>query len=145
MARTLLISPSRPRKCKTAALRQNSDATKISLACRWKFVYCGTLCWLRKIVKGCAQVWLLATMSQIFVNPQRAKDLEGYLKTLPKGAKVVSRHLVTWGVLLAARQGNKAKFLEVIEGATVEKQSQIFGGYRRGNCREIRIAHRSNI
>jgi len=84
-------------------------------------------------------------MSQIFVNPQRAKDLEGYLKTLPKGAKVVSRHLVTWGVLQAARQGNKAKFLEVIEGATVEKQSQIFGGYRRGNCREIRIAHRSNI
>ena len=39
----------------------------------------------------------------------------------------------------------QSQILEVIEGATVEKQSQIFGGYRRGNCREIRTAHRSNI
>ena len=57
----------------------------------------------------------------VFADPQRSNDLEGYLKTLPKGAKVVSRHFVTWGDLQAARQENNAIFLEVTEGATVEK------------------------
>ena len=33
----------------------------------------------------------------VFTNPKRPSDLDKYRNTLPKGARVVARHVITWG------------------------------------------------
>ena len=58
---------------------------------------------------------------KVFADPQKPKDLDKLLATLPKGAKPVSRHIVTGGDLHAARQDATAVFLNVDDNATVEK------------------------
>ena len=61
------------------------------------------------------------TYLTVFADPQKPKDLEKFLTTLPKGAKPVSRHIVTGGDLQAARQAATAVFLDIDEHSTVEK------------------------
>ena len=61
------------------------------------------------------------TYMKVFADPQKPKDLDKLLATLPKGGKPVSRHIVTGGDLQAARQDAAAVFLNVDDNSTVEK------------------------
>ena len=61
------------------------------------------------------------TYMKVFADPQKPKDLDKLLATLPKGAKPVSRHIVTGGDLQADRQDATAVFLDVDDNSTVEK------------------------
>ena len=58
----------------------------------------------------------------VFNDPQRPADLESFLKTLPKGAKVVARHLLTWGDFQSMQllEGRDV-VLSVSENFSVEK------------------------
>jgi hypothetical protein len=61
------------------------------------------------------------TYLTVFADPQKPCNLEKFLTTLPKGAKPVSRHIVTGGDPQAARQDATAVFIEVDDNSTVEK------------------------
>ena len=59
----------------------------------------------------------------VYANPQNQLPLDSFLATLPKGAKIVSRRLVTRGdVDAAARDGaENTKFLDIAQMDKVEK------------------------
>lgn len=60
----------------------------------------------------------------VFTDPQRPSDLDKYINTLPKGAKVVARHVITWGEFQSMHSdSDTAVVLQVTTNAAVEKVS----------------------
>lgn len=58
----------------------------------------------------------------VFTDPQRPSDLDKYINTLPKGSKVVARHVLTWGEFQSMHANNNtAVLLQVTPNAAVEK------------------------
>ena len=60
----------------------------------------------------------------VFTNPKRPSDLDKYRNTLPKGARVVARHVITWGDFQSMHSNSDtAVVLQVTTNAVVEKVS----------------------